>query len=177
MTDAASSGETVSSPLAEASTVDRGAGRRFRLVSVRAGEIGWWSAAIQLAGTLAFNVSTWEATRGLDPESQELLVWVPDVVGSVCFLVASWLAIEEVCHTHRWCRRRLYVPWMVVSVNMSGSIFFGFSAIAAFVVPGSGDFLNATIAKGGTWAGALCFFVGAYLLMVELADRSPAEPT
>ena len=53
---------------------------------------------IQLAGTVFFNVSTFAATRDdLSLEQGKQLIWRPDVLGSVCFLVASWLAYSEVC--------------------------------------------------------------------------------
>lgn len=45
-------------------------------------------------GTVLFNFNTVDAIiAGLDWVEEELLIWVPDVIGSVCFLAASYLAL------------------------------------------------------------------------------------
>src|SRR5262249_9766747 len=91
----------------------------------------------------------------------------------VCFLVASWLAVAEVCHG-RWCVRRGDVSWSVAAINLLGSFFFMFAAIAAFVRPATGDLASASVANGGTFLGALCFFWVARLLLTELAGADAA---
>ena len=48
---------------------------------------------------------------------------------------------------------------------MTGSVAFGASAVASYVVPDSGLPRNATLVNIGTFAGALCFLLGAYLLL------------
>src|SRR4051812_27188418 len=84
--------------------------------------IDWLAAAIQLAGTLFFNVSCFVGMKhGLDVKQQNLRVWTPDVFGSVCFLVASEAALAEVCG--RWvCRRGRSLTWRMAALNMLGSI-------------------------------------------------------
>lgn len=47
---------------------------------------------------------------------------------------------------------------------MAGSIAFGASAIAAYVVPSSGEVLNAEWVNLGTFIGAICFLVAALLV-------------
>jgi hypothetical protein len=110
---------------------------------------------------------------GLTTRQQNLRIWTPDMIGSACFLVASWLALAEVCHG-RWCVRRGDVSWSVAAINLLGSVFFGLAALAAFVRPATGDLLSASIANGGIFLGALCFFWGARLLLVELAGAATA---
>ena len=62
------------------------------------GEAGFWAATIQSIGTLCFNVSTFAAlSDALEPRGEDLLVWLPDAYGSICFLIASWIAVREVC--------------------------------------------------------------------------------
>ena len=68
-----------------------GHGRSRHLVGLQSQSIGWWAAAIQLIGTLWFNISTFNALRDLATRQEEALVWAPDAVGSICFLVASGL--------------------------------------------------------------------------------------
>jgi hypothetical protein len=154
----------------------RAAGGRLRrrLLAWQPGRIDWWACGIQLAGTVWFNINTFEALRvGLTTRQQNLRIWTPDMIGSACFLVASWLALAEVCHG-RWCVRRGDVSWSVAAINLLGSVFFGLAALAAFVRPATGDLLSASIANGGTFLGALCFFWGARLLLVELAGADTA---
>jgi hypothetical protein len=143
--------------------------RRRRLLAWQPGRIDWWACTVQLAGTIWFNINTAEATiTGLSTRQQNLRIWTPDMIGSVCFLLASWLALEEVCHSW-WCVRRGDVSWSVAAINLLGSVFFMLAAIAAFVRPSTGDLLAASIANGGTFLGALCFFRGARLLLTGLA--------
>jgi hypothetical protein len=75
-----------------------GAARRKVFVFLP-GQIGWQATAVQLVGTLEFNVSTFAAIFAAVGTAQARHhVWRPDVFGSVCFLVASLLAWFEVCH-------------------------------------------------------------------------------
>ena len=49
--------------------------------------------------------------------------------------------------------------------NLLGSVAFGVSAVAAYVVPATDDVWNAELSNLGTLVGAICFLVGAILLM------------
>lgn len=151
--------------------------RALRALTVEPRRIDWWSSAVQLLGTLMFNVSTLDGTiRGLSPRAEDLSVWVPNVIGSACFLIASGLAVAEI-----GARPRLHDPaWWVTEVNLAGSVAFGVAAGAAYVVPGSGLAVSASGAALWTLIGAVCFLVGAYLLLPEAehAERvSVAMPT
>ncbi|MGA9279382.1 hypothetical protein [Ilumatobacter sp.] len=132
-------------------------------------DIDVWSSAVQFVGTLLFNVSTIGAMlAALDTEQQNRIVWRPDVFGSVAFLVASHLAWLSVCR-RVWAVRTDDENWWSAALNYIGSIFFMLSAIAAIVLPTTGEVLNITIVNAATFIGAVCFFVGAYLLL-------PASP-
>ena len=141
--------------------------------------LGWWAAAVQLAGTVFFNVTTFAGLHtGFTVHQENLRVWSPDFFGSICFLVASWFAIEEIRvpdGRRRWRWRWHEVPWRIVWLNMIGSIFFMASAIAAFVRPATNELLSASIANGGTFLGASCFLWGAWLLLVELGSATRYE--
>jgi hypothetical protein len=96
-------------------------------------------------------------------------------LGSVCFLVASALAWFEVSHGWTsWQPRNL--PWWIPLANLIGSVAFGVSAVAAFVVPATGALLDVELSNLGTFIGALCFLGGALLLLPErtLAAQSGA---
>ncbi|MEX1295526.1 MAG: YrhK family protein [Candidatus Limnocylindrales bacterium] len=153
----------------------RGSARTRRPLGVRLSSPGWWAASTQLLGTLWFNLTTFAGTRGdLDVVQQEVLVWAPDAIGSVLFLVASAFAIIEVRDgLERGWRPSLdsAIAW----VNMTGSIAFGISAIAAFIDPVSGELLNVAAANAFTFLGAVCFFVGALMLMPDMTRANEPE--
>ena len=129
----------------------------------------WWAGVVQFAGTLMFNISTFEAMQqGLSSAEEARRVWTPDARGSIAFLIASSLAFADVRHPWlRWRPRDL--GWSVAMLNMAGSIAFGVSAIAASVVPSTGDALSMEWDNIGTFVGAVCFFFGALLLIPDQA--------
>jgi hypothetical protein len=155
--------------------VVRNAGRRwFAWVP---GDMGLWAALIQLIGTLYFNVTTFAAFLDVPADLVNRVVWRPDAVGSVCFLVASALAFAEAGHRW-WSWRPGHRDWHITALNMWGSVFFGLSAIGAYVQP-SGELTNAQWSNGGTLLGAVCFLIASLLMMPEGKALSTAggEPT
>lgn len=158
-----------------APATDNPSGRRVLVFQPR--RIDWWASAVQLAGTLYFNVSTGMAMRvDLAAQSADRYVWRPDAVGSTCFLVASALAWYEVCHGWVAWRPRSWA-WWITLVNLLGSIAFGVSAVASFVIPATGELRNAERANLGTLVGAVCFLVGAVLLLPERTEDTGAHAT
>lgn len=140
---------------------------RFRILAWEPRNLSWWSSLVQLAGTLYFNISTLEATRrNLSVPQVNHLVWKPDAIGSICFLVASGLAWWELVHAF-WSWRPRSLSWWIVALNLLGSIAFGVSAVASFVVPTTGNPVNIALVNLGTFVGALCFLAGAVLLLPE----------
>jgi hypothetical protein len=134
-----------------------------------------WAGAVQLIGTLLFNISTFDALQSsLSADQADHRVWTPDAFGSIAFLVASALAYSGVRRPWlRWRPRDL--EWSVTTSNMVGSIAFAVSAAASYVL--SDDTLrDAQRANAGTFLGALCFLAGAALLIPAQAgatsDRS-----
>jgi hypothetical protein len=129
------------------------------------------AAAVQFAGTLAFNVTTFAGMLdNLSAHQADLLVWSPDAIGSICFLVSSVLAELAVLHAVLLVRRS-------ATLNLIGSIAFGVSAVAAYVVPDTDQLLNASLATATTLLGALCFFWGARVLVKPppwLLPKAPA---
>jgi YrhK-like protein len=140
------------------------AGLELREGTVRRGrrwgaDPSWWSAAVQFAGTLLFNVSTFAALQdSLSRQQENRLVWTPDLFGSACFLVSGGLAYR-VAHSARHRRE-----WKQAAVNLAGCVLFGVSAVASYVVPSTGSMLDLAAANWSTALGALCFFIGALLM-------------
>jgi hypothetical protein len=123
----------------------------------------WWSAAIQFAGTLLFNASTLVALLAAIARPDAVGVgWRPDAWGSLAFLVSSFLAVEATRGRERlWDRDAR--TWHGTGLNLLGSVAFGVSAIAAYVVPSTGELVSVEWTNLGTAIGALCFFAAALL--------------
>lgn len=148
---------------------------RRRYLAFQPHRIDWWAASVQSIGTLLFNVSTFSAMHmAFTVQQQERRVWVPDMFGSIAFMVASTLAWIEVCDGW-WAWRPHDTPWRIVALNLIGSIAFQISAIAAFIRPATGEVANASLANLGTFVGAIGFLLAAALLIPELADEPPAS--
>ena len=129
--------------------------------------IDWLSAFVLFAGTLVFGINLLNSfLQGLTAHQANRLIWTPDIIGCVLFLISGHLAIAEVCHGRPcWCTRSL--AWWIVYVNQVGSLLFMVSALAAFTRPETGSLINADIANWGTFAGALCFSLGGLLQFRE----------
>ncbi len=103
-----------------------------------------------------------------DTSDVNRLVWAPEAVGSICFLISGLLAYLEVRDGGLLSARRT-IEWKIASVNFLGCILFGISAVAGYVVPDTGDVLNLAAANFTTSLGGLCFLIGALLLLSESA--------
>jgi drug/metabolite transporter (DMT)-like permease len=131
--------------------------------SSRADRADWWAAAVQFAGTLFFNLSTSAALiTAVNEDARVGSGWRPDAWGSICFLVASALAVVATTD-----RDGLWDPhartWRCTWLNMAGSVFFGLSAVGAYVIPETSDLVNQFWANAGTFLGAVCFLIAALL--------------
>jgi hypothetical protein len=129
----------------------------------RGDRAAFWSAAIQSAGTLFFNVSTFLALQtSLDNADYDRLVWRPDAFGSICFLVSGVIAY----------RARRAHDWQPL-VNLLGCVFFGISAVAGYVVPATGSIIDLAAANWNTCLGAACFLACALATLATRPDPSP----
>ena len=54
--------------------------------------------------------------------------------------------------------------------NLVGSVAFGVSAVAGFIIPSTGELAHAELSNLGTFVGALCFLAGAVLLLPERTE-------
>jgi len=124
----------------------------------------WIAAATQFPGTLFFNISTFAAlAHNATAREEDQHVWRPDFFGSTLFLVSSAFAILALGHVLRVRTRSL--PWWIAWLNMLGSLLFMWSAIASYVLPTTGDLIDSRASILGTLLGALCFLVGAALVL------------
>ena len=129
------------------------------------------ATAIQLVGTVFFNISTFRALQdSYDSADVNRLIWTPDVLGSACFLISGVLGYLAVRHMRERDRRE----WRVALINLVGCVLFGISAIASYVVPSTGDALDLAAANWTTSLGALCFLIGAVMILPRFAP-TPAR--
>jgi hypothetical protein len=123
----------------------------------------WLAAITQFPGTLFFNISTGAAlVRNATAKQKDRRIWRPDFFGSTLFLVASVFAILAIGRLLNFRPRSF--PWWIAWLNMMGSISFMASALASYVLPTTGNFINSQVSIAGTLLGALCFLIGAVLM-------------
>jgi hypothetical protein len=136
------------------------------------GRAAWWSAVIQSAGTLFFNRTTFRGMQtAISNPAYNRLVWRPDALGSICFLISGTIAY--VASPRRgWRPAREGPGWWQPAVNLLGCIFFGISAIAGHVVPSTGSVLDLAGANWNTSLGAACFLACALATLFGAPDDS-----
>ena len=127
---------------------------------------------IQLVGTLFFNVNTFRAMQAsYDTSAVDRLVWRPEAIGSACFLISGVLAYVAVRH-HRHDEP---AEWRIAAVNLAGCVLFGVATIAGYIVPSTGTILDLAAANWSTSLGALCFLVGALMILPRFASAPAAS--
>jgi hypothetical protein len=119
------------------------------------------SSAIQFFGTLNFNLSTGAALWAQRVPARRHLVWGPDAVGSMAFLISGALGVAAVALAVGFVRLKSRLR-LAASISMIGSIGFGASAVGAFITK-TGTTEDARLAQLGTFVGALCFLIAAFL--------------
>ena len=133
----------------------------------------WWAAAIQAAGTLFFNVTTYRALHTtLSSSHYNQLVWRPDALGSICFLVSGVIAYS-VSARRGWLPVRGGPGWWEPSINLAGCVLFGVSAVAGHVVPTTGSMIDQAASNWTTCLGAACFLAcAAFTLLTGATSKS-----
>jgi hypothetical protein len=140
------------------------------------GAAAWWSAIVQSAGTLFFNVTTYQAMHvALTSPEYDRLVWRPDWRGSICFLVSGTIAYVASPRSGWWPRRG-GDGWWQPGANLLGCVFFGISAVAGYVVPSTGSMIDLAAANWNTSLGAACFLACALdTLRTGRASKMPVR--
>lgn len=140
---------------------------RWRWWSYEPLQIDWLSTFVLFAGTLVFGVNLLDSfLKGLSSQQVNRLIWTPDLIGCLLFLISGHLALVEISHGPPRLRVR-NLGWWIVAVNQFGSVLFLVAALADFTNPSTGDVINAAVANWGTMTGAACFSVGGVLQLFE----------
>jgi hypothetical protein len=139
-------------------------------------QIGWLSVMVLFVGTLFFGISLVAAfAQNLTARQSNGWIWLPDMLGCVCFLVSGHLALLEVCHG-RIGMRTDDMGWWIVAVNQIGSVLFFLAGVAAFTRPATSTAVNLGLVNWGTFAGAVCFVVGGFMQLFERPAAAQAQP-
>ena len=139
----------------------------YTLFGWRPHDIGWLSCALQFVGTILFNFNTFDAMiPSLTWFQEDLVIWAPNIVGSILFLASGYLAFIETCHAH-WAWKPKSISWWVVFTNLLGCVGFMISAIFAIFLPGPPNIEAVTISILFTLLGAIGFLVGSLLMLPE----------
>ena len=95
------------------------AAERWRWWAREPERLEWLSAAALFLGTLVFGVLLVDSfIEGLSGRAEDRLVWSPDMIGCILFLVSGQMAIAETCH-RAWCWRRRDLGWWIVPSTSS----------------------------------------------------------
>ena len=131
--------------------------------------IGYLASLVQLIGTVMFNFNTANAfLSDLNWIQQDFLIWTPNIIGCVCFLIASRLAFMEVCHGY-WGWQPGNIEWWITVLNLLGSLGFMVSALYSLAVPPGDSSASFTwLSAFFTLQGGVCFFFASYLLLPEM---------
>jgi hypothetical protein len=135
--------------------------------------IDFWVTFTQFVGTVLFNINTFNPFWAHTRELENLFVWVPNIEGSILFMISGTLAMVEICGG--WCWRGRDIEWWLTSINFLGCVAFLGSALLAFSNPHPLFQDKLVWSIWLTLIGAVCFFLGAYLMLPEMSERTQPE--
>ena len=144
---------------------------RWRWFGFHPRNLGYMASLIQLVGTILFNFDTSDALfQSLTASEENLVIWSPDLVGSICFLLSSGLTYMEASHRLGYFKFSDLTLWIAM-INLLGSILFQASACCDYFLS-NGTLLWTFGCNGGTFLGGACFLIASYLLIPELSEES-----
>ena len=100
------------------------------------------------------------------------MIWRPDMLGSIAFIVASWLAWIEVCHGWFAWRPRDVSWWIVVGEPRRVDRVPDLGVRRVRRSAERARSRTYRVANLGTFVGAVGFFVGAVLLVPEMRSAA-----
>lgn len=144
----------------------------MRLIWLRfePGVWSWWMNMIQMAGALTFLISCAAGVVALDHPHMPMFTWywMPQIVGSLCFVIASIMAMLEV--QNKWTHPGLRdMGWYSGLFNLIGA--FGFLLCACF---GAYSHTHSDVYWGSdfsTFWGSIGFLIASYIMWYEAINK------
>ncbi len=109
----------------------------------------------------------------LDPVQANHAVWRPDAIGSALFLISSVIALKPLARSRRHAHVASRSTW-ICNANLLGSVAFAVSAVASLYEP-DGAMVDPVLANGGTFIGAVGFFIAALLVFPRWAKSTRSQ--
>ena len=140
------------------------------------GDWGWWLNTAQLIGALVFFTACITSVPGVLPDNcffQNSLYWMPQVVGAVFFIIASWMAMREV-QLKLFSFPIFKIGWQVGLWNLVGAIGFFLCGLFGLITNTPGlrtSSINYWGASFSTFWGSIAFLVASYLMLIEILNR------
>lgn len=156
---------------------------RFRWVIPQLADLGRLdvlTALVFLAGSLTFNYETIGSLGSLLHLLPRAGLWQATMIGSVLFLIASFLQFIEAGNRYFSVEFR-DVSWWIGALFIIGSISFVIGSLPGLGTPGfpsAAQDAGALIVKLGFLTGGLAYLAGSYLMLPELftAFDVPSPP-
>lgn len=140
--------------------------------------LGYWGALTQFIGTIFFTVAVISGLPGIISSNQwqlqQALIWTPQTVGSVFFVISSLLYMLE--EQEEWWKMAWgRIAWHSGAWNLVGSIGFLLSAIFGYLANWEGNGPVCCQFWGtafNTYYGSWAFLVASVLTYVEAMNPS-----
>ncbi|RZO11892.1 MAG: hypothetical protein EVB08_08800 [Synechococcus sp. MED-G135] len=133
----------------------------------------------QSLGTVLFNINTFFLWGWPQPQEQSwlLLAVLPNLLGSILFLVSAADGLLEVGHGRLLVFEPKHLGWWIAMVNTLGCLWFMQSALASLpnALPKLTSFNN-QMALQTTVLGSLAFAIVGILSLAECSEDEVAEP-
>lgn len=147
--------------------------KRFRWIGFQPGRIQFMTPAVVFAGSLVFNYETVVALGATLDVLPRLWLWGSSMLGSVLFLVSSFMQLAEAGHGYFRFKPR-DCSWWVAVFFVLGSIGFVIGSLPGLDptgLPTAEEGPGALIVKVGFLGGGVAFFAGSFLMLPELAAQ------
>ncbi len=137
---------------------------------------GWWLNTVQLLGALVFFTACITSIPGILPDKyflQNSIYWMPQVIGAIFFIIASWMAMREV-QLGIFNFPVLKIGWQVGFWNLIGAVGFFLCGLFGLITNTPllrNSALNFWGASFSTLWGSIAFLLASYLMLIEILNR------
>jgi hypothetical protein len=152
--------------------------QQWKWVGTEARRLGYWGALTQFIGTIFFTVAVISGLPGVISagqwQLQQALIWTPQTVGSVFFVISSLIYMLE--EQEEWWKMAWgRIAWHSGAWNLIGSIGFLLSAVFGFLANWEGNGPVCCQFWGtafNTYYGSWAFLVASVLIYIEAMNPS-----